>query len=113
VIAGITYDPDYDLPERLYRYGADRGMVFDERCQLLRTTGSFAPIRDGLELAVGYGSATVNRHRIELLFVDPAGNVVAANLRRLWDERDALAALTAIQAGETGKARAAAGGCCG
>ena len=88
VIAGITYDPEYDTPQRLQRYGADRGLPFGERCQLLRSTGSFAAIRDQLQLGVGYGSATVNRHRIELLVVDASGTIVHANLRRLWNTQE-------------------------
>jgi cytochrome oxidase Cu insertion factor (SCO1/SenC/PrrC family) len=88
VVAGITYDPAYDLPERLRRYGSDRGVRFGPNCYLLRTTGSFAPVRDALQLRVGYGTATVNRHRVELLLINAAGNAVDFKVRRLWDERD-------------------------
>jgi len=88
MIAGITYDPEYDLPERLHRYGTDRRLAFDENCQLLRSTGSFDAIRDGLQLGVGYGSSTVNRHRIEVLVIDRAGAIVHSNVRRLWDVKE-------------------------
>jgi cytochrome oxidase Cu insertion factor (SCO1/SenC/PrrC family) len=97
MVAGITYDPEYDLPERLRRYGADRGMYFGERCQLFRSTGAFAVIRDGLQLGVGYGSSTVNRHRIELIIVDPAGRIVQFNVRRLWDEHEVADALAIVE----------------
>jgi protein SCO1/2 len=88
VVAGITYDPAYDLPERLHRYGADRGVRFGPDCHLLRTTGAFAPVRDALQLGVGYGTATVNRHRVELVLIDAAGNPLDLKPRRLWDERE-------------------------
>ena len=107
MVAGITYDPEYDLPERLRRYGADRGLSFGERCQLLRSTGSFATIRDGLQLGVGYGSSTVNRHRIELAFVDPAGNIVNFNVRRLWNENEVADALIAIDMNQAARGGAA------
>lgn len=97
MIAGITYDPGYDLPERLRRYGNARKLPFGEQCQLFRSTGSFAAIRDSLQLGVGYGSSTVNRHRIELLLVDQAGDAVDANTRRLWDAQDMANALVAIE----------------
>jgi protein SCO1/2 len=100
MVAGITYDPEYDLPERLRRYGADRGMCFGERCQLFRSTGPFAVIRDGLQLGVGYGSSTVNRHRIELIIVDPAGRIVEFNVRRLWDEHEVADALAIVDRNE-------------
>ena len=35
---------------------------------------------------VGYGPVTVNRHRLDLLVLDPALGVVARFERRLWDE---------------------------
>lgn len=107
MIAGITYDPEYDLPERLYRYGADRGMRFGDRCQLFRSTGPFAAVRDGLQLGVGHGSSTVNRHRIELIIVDPAGRIVKANVRRLWDERAVADALATVDINEAGNVFAA------
>jgi cytochrome oxidase Cu insertion factor (SCO1/SenC/PrrC family) len=96
MVAGITYDPEYDLPERLRRYGADRGMSFGERCQLFRSASAFAAIRDGLQLGVGYGSSTVNRHRIELVVVDPAGRIADIHARRLWDEYEMADALIAV-----------------
>ena len=45
VVAGITYDPAYDLPKRLRRYGEDRGFHFGPLGRLLRSTASFEPIR--------------------------------------------------------------------
>ena len=98
VVAGITYDPAYDLPERLRRYGEDRGFRFGPRWRLLRTTASFEPIRQTLNLNVGYGVATVNRHAVAVFVVDPAGRICAFHERGLWDERDiAGAALRAAE----------------
>jgi protein SCO1/2 len=88
LLAGITYDPGYDNSERLHRYGADRGLTFDDHCQLLRSIGPFEPIRDSLQLGVGYGASTVNRHRIELLVIDANGFIVHSNERRLWAADD-------------------------
>ncbi|MDB5503948.1 MAG: hypothetical protein JWR89_3850 [Tardiphaga sp.] len=98
MLAGISYDPEYDLPPRLQRYGADRGMVFSETCQLFRATGSFASIRDGLDLGVGYSASTVNRHRIEILLCDASGAMVDFNARRLWDVEEAADAIGAMDA---------------
>jgi cytochrome oxidase Cu insertion factor (SCO1/SenC/PrrC family) len=96
VVAGVTYDPAYDLPERLRRYGEDRGFRFGPLSRLLRTTDSFEPIRRALDLGVGYGAATVNRHAVELFVVDPAGRLSAFE-RQLWNEQDvAAAALGAV-----------------
>src|SRR5215213_1409627 len=36
--AAITYDPAFDLPERLRRYGQNRGVLFDARNRMLRAS---------------------------------------------------------------------------
>jgi protein SCO1/2 len=109
-VAAISYDPAYDLPERLRRYGDDRGLRFGARCHLLRTTGAFAPIRAGLQLGVGYGSATVNRHRIELVLLDATGKVADSKVRRVWDENGVVDTLVALDA--TSGAREGRAACC-
>jgi protein SCO1/2 len=93
VVAAITYDPAYDLPKRLRRYGEDRGFRFGPRWRLLRPKASFDQIREALHLAVGYGDATVNRHAVELLVSDAGGRLVASWMRQQWDERDVASAL--------------------
>ena len=93
IVAGITYDPAYDGPERLHRYGKDRGFRFGPRARLLRSAGSFEPIRQTLLLGVGYGTATVNRHAVEVFVADPAGRLVSFRTRELWDERDVAEAV--------------------
>lgn len=95
-VAAISYDPAYDDPARLRRYGHDRRWPFGSRCQLLRTTGCFTPVMDTLQLGVGYGLNTVNRHRIELMVIDSAGTIRELRLRRLWEEDDILQTLNAI-----------------
>lgn len=86
LVAGISYDPAFDLPDRLARYGRDRGMRFAPDCLLLRTTGAFAPIAEHLSLGVGYGDSTVNFHRIEWLISDASGTVVHSDTRSHWNE---------------------------
>lgn len=92
-VAAITYDPAFDLPQRLKGYGNDRGMKFDRHNRLLRTTGAFDPLQRHFELGVGFGPVTVNRHRIDLLILDATGNVVERFTRELWSESDVVAAL--------------------
>jgi cytochrome oxidase Cu insertion factor (SCO1/SenC/PrrC family) len=94
-VAGITYDPAFDRPARLRTYGADRGMAFSARCRLLRTLGPFDPVRATLELGVGFGPVTVNRHRLDLFVLNPAMTATAQFERRLWREPTVLDALRA------------------
>jgi cytochrome oxidase Cu insertion factor (SCO1/SenC/PrrC family) len=95
-VAGITYDPGFDLPARLRTYGADRGMIFDRCNRLLRTTGPFEPLRQWFALGVGYGPVTVNRHRLDLVVLNEAGHAAATYRRRLWHEDDVFKALAKI-----------------
>lgn len=92
-LAGISYDPRFDRPGRLKRYGTDRGMVFAPRCSLLRTRGPFDPIREAFNLGVGFGPVTVNRHRLDLIVLDASLRVSRTFQRRLWHEEAVLRAL--------------------
>ena len=85
-VAGISYDPGWDNPGRLRRYGSDRGMRFSPRCTLLRTVGAFDPLIEAFELGVGFGPVTVNRHRLDLVVLDRELGVVQHFERRLWSE---------------------------
>jgi protein SCO1/2 len=91
-IAAISYDPAFDLPARLRDYGAARGLDFTPSCRLLRTRGAFEPLRALLDLGVGYGPATVNRHRVEMIAVFGRERAELRS-RRLWDEAALLEAL--------------------
>jgi protein SCO1 len=92
-IGAITYDPAFDLPRRLYAYGTDRGMRFDQRNRMLRTVGAFEPLRRQFDLGVGYGAVTVNRHRRELFVLGGSGVPILAARRTLWDEDEVLGTL--------------------
>lgn len=96
VLTAISYDPAFDLPKRLRDYGEARGLRFGATCRLLRTTGPFDELRDLLSLGVGYGEATVNRHRLELFLFRPDGSIAEVRTRRLWDEEELFAGLAAM-----------------
>jgi protein SCO1/2 len=53
-IAAITYDPGYDLPARLRRYGRDRGLSFGPAVRMFRAVAGHQLLRDHLALRVGY-----------------------------------------------------------
>lgn len=92
-VLALTYDPGFDLPERLHSYGASRGLAFDDRTRLLRTTGDPRPVVAALHLGVGYGPSTVNQHALELAFLDARCKVETMLRDALWSEDDVVAAL--------------------
>jgi len=85
--AAITYDPAFDLPERLRVYGHDRSMQFSENHRMLRATDDNDLLRRHFELGVNFVGSLVNRHRIELYILDASGRTAAFFERIRWDER--------------------------
>jgi cytochrome oxidase Cu insertion factor (SCO1/SenC/PrrC family) len=100
-LAAMTYDPDFDLPRRLERYGRDRGVRFGDDVRFFRPTSGFDALAQRLALDVGYGPSTVNRHRIELFLLDAAGDVAASFTRLQWDPDAVLAAAEGLFAPAT------------
>lgn len=100
-ITAISYDPEFDLPHRLRRYGIDRGIRFDENTRFFRVTTGNSLLRKRFGLGVNYGGSTVNRHRTELYVLDSAGSAVASFTRVQWTVDEVLAILHAVQSGDT------------
>lgn len=92
-LAALTYDPAYDRARQLQAYGLERGFRFDERNRFLRCVESFEPIRLKFDLGVGFGSATVNQHSVDLLILDTQGEPAARFSRILWEETEIVEAL--------------------
>jgi protein SCO1/2 len=103
-IAAITYDPAFDLSDRLRLYGADRGVRFGEHVRFFRVPSGFDEVRRHFDLGVNYGAATVNRHRTEVFVLDPKGGVAQGFSRVQWDVDAVLGVLDGL-AGPDGLAR--------
>lgn len=100
--AAITYDPAFDLPDRLRAYGASRGLTMDDNNRMLRTVRGMAALRGYFQLGVNFIESVVNRHRIEVHVLNPRGEIAASFERIEWDE--AAVVDTAIAAQQTGTA---------
>ena len=98
-IYGMTFDPRFDSPSVLKRYGSMYGMKFDRKVRLLTTTDSNSEeFREALTLRVNYGGGSVNQHGIQLFVFDRQGRLVATQDNELWspvDVKNLLATLTA------------------
>lgn len=90
-ILAITYDPDYDLPLRLRRFGQDRQFPISARARIVRCPSQWDAVRRAFGLRVGYGAATVNDHARECF-------VVTSELLSRPFEASLLTDPTAIQA---------------
>lgn len=83
----ITYDPAFDNPSRLHNYGKDRGIRYAKNMRLIRTVGSFDPLKTWLLLGVNYGPVTVNRHRLDFILSNSNGEIAHRYERVTWDEK--------------------------
>ena len=73
--AAITYDPAFDLPERLRGYGQSRGVRLDARHRMLRATDGMDALRRHFKLGVNFIESLVNRHRVEVYILDAEGRI--------------------------------------
>lgn len=88
--AAITYDPAFDLPERLRRYGQNRKVRLDARHRMLRTTGDLSTLRSHFKLGVNFIASLVNRHRIEVYILDAEGRIAVSFERLQWEEQEVV-----------------------
>ena len=88
--AGITYDPGFDLPERLLNYGHHRGIRFAPQQRLLRAPDGVDALRKHFQLGVNFIESLVNRHRIELYILDAKGQTAGYFGRIQWNEREVV-----------------------
>jgi SCO1/SenC len=68
-VLGISYDPQFDSPERLRDFGMARAFPFGRNARLLRCVTGWGAVRNALALRVGYGTSTVNEHARECLLI--------------------------------------------
>lgn len=87
--AAITYDPEYDRPERLLQFAQSWGATPSPLHRVLRTVEDFSALRDYFELGVNFGaSGIVNRHQLEAFVLDRHGHIAHVVTRRRWDEAE-------------------------
>jgi cytochrome oxidase Cu insertion factor (SCO1/SenC/PrrC family) len=88
--AAITYDPGFDLPERMRGYGLNRGVRLDAQHRMLRTVDGTSAIRRHFALGVNFIGSLVNRHRVEAYILDAEGRIAASFERIHWDEQQVV-----------------------
>jgi cytochrome oxidase Cu insertion factor (SCO1/SenC/PrrC family) len=98
-IYGMTYDPQFDGPSILKKYGSMHGMKFSRNVRLVKTAGELGTaFREQLQLRVSYGAGSVNQHGIQLFVFDKEGRLAATHDNELWsplDVKNCLARLAA------------------
>lgn len=88
--AAITYDPGFDLPERIRRYGEKRGVHLDPLNRMLRATDGLDSLKQYFKLGINFVESLVNRHRIEAYVLDSKGRIAASFERLHWEEQEVV-----------------------
>ncbi|MFP5262935.1 MAG: SCO family protein [Blastocatellia bacterium] len=103
--AAITYDPGFDLPDRLRSYGQNRGVCMGACHRMLRAVDGINALRSHFKLGVNFIESLVNRHRIEAYILDSEGRAVACFERIHWDEQQVVDRTIELMKEESSKAR--------
>lgn len=88
--AAITYDPAFDVPQRLRGYAVNRGLSLDGRHRMLRTRDGLDPLRRHFDLGVNFTGSLVNAHRLELYVLDREGRIASSFERLQWGEQQVV-----------------------
>lgn len=96
-ILGMTYDPYFDSPSILKKYGKRYGIQFSDSVKFLKAVdNSDAPLRDQLQLRVSYGAGSVNQHGVQLFLFDKRARLAAINDNEMWSVPDVASCLLAL-----------------
>ncbi len=92
----ISYDPVYDTPERLKKYGMDRGLLFEGRSHMTMVRpnkDSFSELLQEFQIDLYPDSGGSFSHSIEMIIIDSKGRFTRDYQGQLWDNDKVLADL--------------------
>jgi protein SCO1 len=85
-LIAISYEPQFDTPERINRYATDRGFSLGENALALQLNGARQQeLIDELQAPVSFSAGWVNTHGVELSLLDARGRLVRQYHTLLWD----------------------------
>ncbi len=89
-LALLSYDPVFDTPQRLKRYGQDRGLRFTNAKMLRPDPDQFRELLHEFQIGVHYNPDGSIGHFIELLLIDRHGRFVRDYQGDIWDNAAVL-----------------------
>jgi cytochrome oxidase Cu insertion factor (SCO1/SenC/PrrC family) len=96
-LVAISYEPQFDTPERLNRYATDRGLDLGSNAVALRLDQKrHRRLVEELNAPANYNAGWINTHGVELNLVDARGRVVRKYHTVLWDDDQVLADLQRV-----------------
>lgn len=86
----LSYDPVFDTPDRLKKYGAQRGLEFTNAYMLRPDPDQFRQLLDEFQIGVHYNPDGSIGHFIELLLIDHQGRFVRDYQGDIWSNAAVL-----------------------
>lgn len=87
-LVAVTFEPQFDTPERLRRFALDRGLALGPDALAVRLDVARHPkLVEELKTPVSYSAGWVNSHGIQAALIDAEGRVVRKYVTLLWDNR--------------------------
>ena len=85
-LLAISYEPQFDTPDRIHRYASDRGFRLGENALALQLDAiRHQKLVEELQAPANYNAGWINTHGVELTLFDNKGRVVRKYHTLLWD----------------------------
>lgn len=85
-LLAISYEPQFDTPERIHRYATDRGFRPGTNALVLQLDAArHQRLVEELQAPANYNAGWINTHGIELNLLDGRGRLVRKYHTLLWD----------------------------
>lgn len=90
-LVAITFEPQFDSPERMSRFATARGLRLGEQALAVQLDSDRHPhLVKELEMPVSYNTGWVSTHGVEASLLDARGRVVRKYTTLLWDNDQVL-----------------------
>lgn len=90
-LLAISYEPQFDTPDRLHRYATDRGFRLGANARALQLDATrHQRLVDEINAPANYNAGWINTHGVELSVLDAKGRVVRKYHTVLWDNADVV-----------------------
>lgn len=90
-LLAISYEPQFDTPERIQRYATDRGLDLGTNALALQLDSQRnQQLVEELQAPANYNAGWINTHGVELSLLDEQGRVVTKYHTLLWDNQQVV-----------------------
>jgi len=90
-LLAISYEPQFDTPDRLHRYATDRGFRLGPDARAIQLDAArHQRLVDEINAPANYNAGWINTHGVELSVLDAKGRVVRKYHTVLWDNADVV-----------------------